>query len=87
MGAQADRPREPGRDLRQRREGGRRLQARACTRSRRENIPILTTLRGWKYGFQSPFKAEVYFFNTRLFTDLKWGTRESGDDARRATSA
>ena len=39
-----------------------------------ENIPIMTTLRGWKYGFQSPFKAEVYFFNTRLFTDLKWGT-------------
>ncbi|HKO55904.1 MAG TPA: SPFH domain-containing protein [Thermoanaerobaculia bacterium] len=40
-----------------------------------ENMPILTTLRGWKYGFQSPFKAEVYFFNTRLFTDLKWGTQ------------
>jgi membrane protease subunit (stomatin/prohibitin family) len=39
-----------------------------------QNVPILTTLRGWKYGFQSPFKAEVYFFNTRLFTDLKWGT-------------
>ncbi len=39
-----------------------------------QNIPILTDLRGWKYGFQSPFKAEVYFFNTRLFTDLKWGT-------------
>lgn len=39
-----------------------------------QNIPILTTLRGWKYGFQSPFKAEVYFFNTRLFNDLKWGT-------------
>ena len=38
------------------------------------NVPILTTLRGWKYGFQSPFKAEVYFFNTRMFTDLKWGT-------------
>lgn len=38
------------------------------------NIPILTTLRGWKHGFQSPFKAEAYFFNTRLFTDLKWGT-------------
>ncbi|MEA2164984.1 MAG: hypothetical protein QOK37_3111 [Thermoanaerobaculia bacterium] len=38
------------------------------------NIPILTTLRGWKYGFQSPFKAEVYFFNTKMFTDLKWGT-------------
>lgn len=38
------------------------------------NIPILTTLKGWKYGFQSPFKAEVYFVNTRQFTDLKWGT-------------
>jgi len=39
-----------------------------------QNIPILTTLRGWKYGFQSPFKAEVYFFNTRLYADLPWGT-------------
>jgi membrane protease subunit (stomatin/prohibitin family) len=39
-----------------------------------QNVPILSTLRGWKYGFQSPFKAEVYFFNTRLFTDQKWGT-------------
>jgi len=40
------------------------------------NIPVLTTLKGWKYGFESPFKAEVYFFNTRLFTDLKWGTSQ-----------
>jgi membrane protease subunit (stomatin/prohibitin family) len=39
-----------------------------------QNMPILTTLKGWKYGFDSPFKAEVYFVNTRLFTDLKWGT-------------
>jgi membrane protease subunit (stomatin/prohibitin family) len=39
-----------------------------------QNIPILTTLRGWKYGFESPFKAEVYFFNMRIFPDLKWGT-------------
>ena len=39
-----------------------------------QNMPILTKLRSWKYGFESPFKAEVYFFNTRLFTDLKWGT-------------
>ncbi|HEX3109515.1 MAG TPA: SPFH domain-containing protein [Thermoanaerobaculia bacterium] len=39
-----------------------------------ETIPILTALRGWKYGFQSPFKADVYFFNTRLYPDLKWGT-------------
>jgi membrane protease subunit (stomatin/prohibitin family) len=40
-----------------------------------KNIPILTTLKGWKYGFASPFKAEVYFVSTRLFTDLKWGTK------------
>ena len=39
-----------------------------------KNLPILTTLRGWKYGFNSPFKAEVYFCSTRKFTDLKWGT-------------
>ena len=38
------------------------------------NLPILATLRGWKYGFNSPFKAEVYFVSTRKFTDLKWGT-------------
>jgi membrane protease subunit (stomatin/prohibitin family) len=40
-----------------------------------QNIPLLTTLKGWKYGFDSPFKAEVYFVNTRLFTDEKWGTK------------
>lgn len=39
-----------------------------------ENIPLLTTLKSWKYGFQSPFKADVYFVNTRLFTGNKWGT-------------
>ena len=39
-----------------------------------QNMPILATLRGWKYGFNSPFKAEVYFVSTRKFTDLKWGT-------------
>jgi len=39
-----------------------------------QNIPILSTLKGWKYGFESPFKAEIYFVNTRKFTDLKWGT-------------
>ena len=39
-----------------------------------DNIPILTTLAGWKYGFQSPFKADVYFVTTRLFTGNKWGT-------------
>src|SRR5688572_28091515 len=39
-----------------------------------QNLPILATLKGWKYGFESPFKAEVYFVSTRRFTDLKWGT-------------
>ncbi len=39
-----------------------------------DNIPILSTLRGWKYGFESPFKADVYFVSTRLFTGNKWGT-------------
>jgi membrane protease subunit (stomatin/prohibitin family) len=38
------------------------------------NVPILATLLGWKYGFESPFKCEVYFVSTRRFTDLKWGT-------------
>ncbi|MCB9869286.1 MAG: SPFH domain-containing protein [Planctomycetes bacterium] len=38
------------------------------------NLPILSTLQGWKYGFDSPFKAEVYFVSTRVITDLKWGT-------------
>ena len=39
------------------------------------NLPILSTLKGWKHGFNSPFKAEVYFINMRLFTDNKWGTK------------
>jgi membrane protease subunit (stomatin/prohibitin family) len=40
-----------------------------------ENLPILSTLKGWKHGFESPFKAEVYFVSTRQFTDQKWGTK------------
>jgi excisionase family DNA binding protein len=39
-----------------------------------DNIPVLTRLRSWKYSFDSPFKADVYFLNTRLFTGNKWGT-------------
>jgi excisionase family DNA binding protein len=39
-----------------------------------DNIPLLSTLKGWKYGFESPFKADVYFVVTRLFTGNKWGT-------------
>ncbi len=40
-----------------------------------QNMPIMTTLESWPHGFESPFKAEVYFFNMRRFTDLKWGTK------------
>ena len=39
-----------------------------------DNLPILSTLQGWKYGFDSPFRSEVYFVSTRQITDLKWGT-------------
>jgi len=39
-----------------------------------QNMPILTMLKSWAHGFNSPFKAEVYFVSTRQFTDLKWGT-------------
>ena len=39
-----------------------------------DNIPVLTKLQGWKYGFETPFKADVYFVTTRLFTGNKWGT-------------
>lgn len=38
------------------------------------NMPVITTLKSWKYGFNSPFKVDIYFINTRQFTDLKWGT-------------
>jgi membrane protease subunit (stomatin/prohibitin family) len=39
------------------------------------NIPILSTLQGWKYGFNSPFKVDVYFVNLKTFTGQKWGTK------------
>jgi membrane protease subunit (stomatin/prohibitin family) len=39
------------------------------------NMPLMTTIRSWKYGFNSPFKAEVYFVNTKQFTNQKWGTK------------
>lgn len=39
------------------------------------NMPILTKLLSWKYGFESPFKTEVYFVSSRQFTDQKWGTQ------------
>ena len=39
------------------------------------NLPVLSTALNWDHGFSSPFKAEVYFINTRRFVDLKWGTK------------
>ncbi|MCK5830622.1 MAG: SPFH domain-containing protein [Methylococcales bacterium] len=39
------------------------------------NMPIMTSLENWPHGFESPFKAEVYFFNMHRFVDLKWGTK------------
>ena len=60
-----------------------------------DNIPILTKLKSWKYGFNSPFKADVYYVTTRLFTGNKWGTSnpimmrddDLGHRPRRAPSA
>lgn len=42
-----------------------------------QNLPILSTLKGWKHGFTSPFKAEIYFISTKNFTDQKWGTKNA----------
>lgn len=39
-----------------------------------QNLPILSRLKGWKYGFNSPFKVEVYFVNLKQYIDQKWGT-------------
>lgn len=38
------------------------------------NLPILSSLLGWPYGFKSPFFSDVYFINTKQFTNQKWGT-------------
>ena len=40
-----------------------------------QNMPILSTLKGWKYGFNSPFKVDIYYVNTKQFVDQKWGTK------------
>ena len=39
-----------------------------------QNMPVLTKLKAWKFGFNSPFKSDVYFVNTKQFMDRKWGT-------------
>lgn len=38
------------------------------------SLPVLTKLLSWKYGFETPFKSEVYYVNTNRFTKMKWGT-------------
>lgn len=38
------------------------------------NMPVLTAIKSWKYGFKSPFKSDVYYVNTKQFLDMKWGT-------------
>ena len=40
-----------------------------------DNVPLLTKLMSWKYGFESPFKSDVFFVNTRQFTNQRWGTK------------
>ena len=39
-----------------------------------QNMPIMTALKSWKFGFKSPFKSDLYFVNTKQFLDVKWGT-------------
>lgn len=39
------------------------------------NMPLMTALQHWDHGFNSPFKSEIYFVNTRRFAGLKWGTQ------------
>ncbi|MDR0791759.1 MAG: SPFH domain-containing protein [Chitinophagaceae bacterium] len=42
-----------------------------------QNMPILSTLKGWKYGFNSPFKADVFFVSSKQFVDQRWGTKNA----------
>jgi excisionase family DNA binding protein len=69
----ADRAREPGGAVRVPRAVRRHLRPRQ-TQLVTDNLPILCRLKGWKYGFESPFKADVYYVVTRLFSGNKWGT-------------
>jgi membrane protease subunit (stomatin/prohibitin family) len=40
------------------------------------NIPVLTKILSFPWGFNSPLRAEVYFTNLKVFANLKWGTRD-----------
>ncbi|HYB71475.1 MAG TPA: SPFH domain-containing protein, partial [Candidatus Bathyarchaeia archaeon] len=41
-----------------------------------QNLPILTRLLSLPWGFTSPFRAEVYFVNLKVFTNMRWGTKD-----------
>ncbi|MFN8543690.1 MAG: SPFH domain-containing protein [Candidatus Binatia bacterium] len=40
------------------------------------NLPVLTKVLSLPWGFTSPFRCEVYFVSTRVFTQLRWGTKD-----------
>ncbi len=40
------------------------------------NLPLITKILSLPFGTKSPFRVEVYFANTKIFTHLKWGTKE-----------
>lgn len=41
-----------------------------------QNLPILTKVLSLPWGFKSPFRAEVYFVNLKVFTNMRWGTKD-----------
>ncbi|GIW41878.1 MAG: virion core protein [Candidatus Binatia bacterium] len=41
-----------------------------------QNLPVLTKVLALPWGFRSPFRAEVYFVNLKIFTDMRWGTKD-----------
>jgi membrane protease subunit (stomatin/prohibitin family) len=41
-----------------------------------KNLPVLTKILSLPWGFTSPFRVEIYFVNTKLFTNMRWGTKD-----------
>jgi membrane protease subunit (stomatin/prohibitin family) len=41
-----------------------------------QNLPILTKVLALPWGFKSPFRAEIYFVNQKVFTNMRWGTKD-----------
>ncbi len=40
------------------------------------NLPLITKVLSLPFGTRSPFRVEIYFANIKVFTHLKWGTKE-----------